>query len=64
VCYVMTLSVAKATQCHWQLDSGGKILAGESRNCVTEDVLPLLLCSVHIPHCLGWTRTLASVRRV
>jgi len=61
---VMTLSVAKVTQCHWQLDSGGKILAGESRNSVTEDVLPLLQCSAHIPRGLAWTRTLASVRRV
>ena len=59
MCYVMSLSVAKAIQCHWQLDCGGKILTGESRNSVREDVLPPLLCPADIPHGPAWDRTLA-----
>jgi hypothetical protein len=59
VCYVLSLSVADATQCHWQLNCCGKILTGESRNSVREDVLPLLLCPADIPHGLACDRTLA-----
>jgi hypothetical protein len=57
--YVMTLSVAKATHCSWQLDSRGKILTGEIRNSARKDVLPLLLCPENIEHGLTRDRTLS-----
>jgi hypothetical protein len=57
--YVMALSVAKATHCCWQLNSGGKILTGESRNSGIKDVLPLFLCPANIAHCLTRDRTLS-----
>jgi len=37
----------------------GRILTGESRNGLREDVLPLVLRPVDIPHGVAWGRALA-----